>query len=672
MVRYETYNYLDYEEYKYLEDKTNSEMYPSSNKREFDTLLRKNIRWYLDSTIKDDEKRIELFDKFINVNMNIDVRKTEFILNQVYKLLTFLKFINYSLTEYDTERLYKKNYIINVLMENMAILNYRKPGKRLDKAFKNSNFAMLWDKILESVDLDNLRIPKEQDSYYQYLNEINYRKNLTLEEEQDLGYRILNGDKEAVNMLVKSNLKLVLQRVKKYACSKIDTLDLIQEGNMGLMEAARRFDVTKGYRFSTYASWYIEAYIKRNLYKIMNVPYHTISLILPYQSYVITYYNKYGVNPTDEEILSARNKFKELENKFDAEIKEEKEKVISAGGLKIIGTERHESRRIDNQLRGRSGRQGDPGNSKFYIGLDDDLMKIFGGNTITKVYDTLGADENMPIQSKLISNAVESAQKKVEGKNFSIRKNVLNYDDVMNTQREIIYKQRREVLDGENLKESILHMIDATAENIIDAHTIDGTVEVEESLIQELNNVLGITNQIELKENDKINASELTEKVKETAHEIYEGKEQMIGSDDLREIERVVMLKTVDEKWMDHIDAMDELKNGIGLRAYGQKDPVVQYRIEGFDMFDAMIDDIKTQVATILLHMEKTENITRTETVKITGAGLEDAAINLVDGNITEKEGGLNRTVVNKEPKVGRNDDCPCGSGKKYKNCCGR
>ena len=303
MVRYETYNYLDYEEYKYLEDKTNSEMYPSSNKREFDVLLRKNIRWYLDNTIKDEEKRIELFDKFINVNMNIDVRKTEFILNQVYKLLTFLKFINYNLTEEDVEKLYKKNYIINVLMENMAILNYRKPGKRLDKVFKNSNFVMLWDKILERVDLDSLHIPKEQDSYYQYLSEINYRKNLTLEEEQDLGYRILNGDKEAVNMLVKSNLKLVLQRVKKYAGSKIDTLDLIQEGNMGLMEAARRFDVTKGYRFSTYASWYIEAYIKRNLYKIMNVPYHTISLILPYQSYVNTYYNKYGVNPTDEEIL---------------------------------------------------------------------------------------------------------------------------------------------------------------------------------------------------------------------------------------------------------------------------------------------------------------------------------------------------------------------------------
>ncbi len=375
---------------------------------------------------------------------------------------------------------------------------------------------------------------------------------------------------------------------------------------------------------------------------------------------------------TDEEILSARNKFKELENKFDVEIKEEKEKVIAAGGLKIIGTERHESRRIDNQLRGRSGRQGDPGNSKFYIGLDDDLMKIFGGNTITKVYDTLGADENMPIQSRLISNAVENAQKKVEGKNFSIRKNVLSYDDVMNTQREIIYKQRREVLDGENLKSSIVKMIDSTAENIVLAHSIDNEVEIEESLILELNNVLGITNQIELKQDEKINAQELIEKVQEAAHNIYEEKEKMIGSDELREIERVIMLKTVDEKWMDHIDAMDELKNGIGLRAYGQKDPVVQYRIEGFEMFDAMIDDIKTQVATILLHIEKAEHVSRSEAAHITNAGVQDAAINLVDGNITEKEGGLNKTVVNKEPKVGRNDECPCGSGKKYKNCCGK
>ena len=375
---------------------------------------------------------------------------------------------------------------------------------------------------------------------------------------------------------------------------------------------------------------------------------------------------------TDEEILAARNKFKELENKFDVEIKEEKEKVIAAGGLKIIGTERHESRRIDNQLRGRSGRQGDPGNSKFYIGLDDDLMKIFGGNTITKVYDTLGADENMPIQSRLISNAVENAQKKVEGKNFSIRKNVLSYDDVMNTQREIIYKQRREVLDGENLKSSIVKMIDSTAENIVLAHSIDNEVEIEESLILELNNVLGITNQIELKQDEKINAQELIEKVQEAAHNIYEEKEKMIGSDELREIERVIMLKTVDEKWMDHIDAMDELKNGIGLRAYGQKDPVVQYRIECFEMFDAMIDDIKTQVATILLHIEKAEHVSRSEAAHITNAGVQDAAINLVDGNITEKEGGLNKTVVNKEPKVGRNDECPCGSGKKYKNCCGK
>ncbi|MBE5806015.1 MAG: preprotein translocase subunit SecA [Clostridiales bacterium] len=374
----------------------------------------------------------------------------------------------------------------------------------------------------------------------------------------------------------------------------------------------------------------------------------------------------------DQEILSARTKFKELETKFDNEIKEEKQKVIDAGGLKIIGTERHESRRIDNQLRGRSGRQGDPGNSKFYIGLDDDLMKIFGGNAITKVYETLGADEDMPIQSRMISSAVESAQKKVEGKNFSIRKNVLSYDDVMNTQREIIYKQRREVLDGENLKESILKMMDTTTENIVSAYAVEDVVEVEESLILELNNVLGITNQIDLKLDEKVNAQKLISKLQEIVHEIYENKEQSIGSENLRELERVIMLKTVDEKWMEHIDNMDELKNGIGLRAYGQKDPVVQYRIEGFDMFDAMVDDIRTQVSTIMLHIEKNESVSRTETVKITGASLEDAAINLVDGNISEKEGGLNKTVVNKEPKVGRNDDCPCGSGKKYKNCCGK
>ena len=379
-------------------------------------------------------------------------------------------------------------------------------------------------------------------------------------------------------------------------------------------------------------------------------------------------------NETDEqEILDARAKFKELEDRFNEEIKEEKQKVIDAGGLKIIGTERHESRRIDNQLRGRSGRQGDPGNSKFYIGLDDDLMKIFGGDKVTKIYDTLGADENMPIQSRILSNTVENAQKKVEGKNFSIRKNVLNYDDVMNTQREIIYKQRREVLDGENIKDSVLGMMDSTVEAIVSAFAEDENVNVDEALLLEIDTTLGLSKEtLGLNEGDKVKVQELTDKLIGAVHKRYEEKEAMVGSDDLREIERVITLKVVDDQWMEHIDNMDELKNGIGLRAYGQKDPVVQYRIEGFDMFDAMVENIKIDITKSLLHLEKADNVQREEAAQITDASLRDTAISLVDGSITPKEGGLNKTVVNQEPKVGRNDPCPCGSGKKYKNCCGK
>ena len=367
----------------------------------------------------------------------------------------------------------------------------------------------------------------------------------------------------------------------------------------------------------------------------------------------------------DEDIISARNKFKELENKFNEEIKDEKQKVIDAGGLKIIGTERHESRRIDNQLRGRSGRQGDPGISKFYIGLDDDLMKIFGGNTITKVYDTLGADENMPIQSRIISNAVENAQKKVEGRNFSIRKNVLNYDDVMNTQREIIYKQRREVLDGENIKESVMNMMDYTCEAIVSAFADDEMVNVDEALLLEIQTTLGLSKEVlGIEEGDRLNSQELIEKLKEAVHSKYEEKEQMVGYDEIREVERIITLKVVDDQWMEHIDNMDELKNGIGLRAYGQKDPVVQYRIEGFDMFDEMVNSIKIDITKALLHLEKNDNVQREEAAQITDASLRDTAITLVDGDISEKEGGVNKTVVNKEPKVGRNDLCPCGSRK--------
>ena len=373
----------------------------------------------------------------------------------------------------------------------------------------------------------------------------------------------------------------------------------------------------------------------------------------------------------DKDILSAREKFRELEKKYDEQIKEEKEKVTESGVLKIIVTERHESRRIDNQLRGRSGRQGDPGESRFYIGLDDDLMKIFGGNAISKVYNTLGADEDMPIESRIISKSVEAAQKKVEDRNFSIRKHVLQYDDVMNTQREIIYKQRREVLDGENLKESILKMMDSSVENLVAVYTADIENVNKEAFIQDIKMSFDI-DEVESLNKETINPEDIINELKEKIHSMYEAKEKEFGDEDSRELERVVMLKVVDQKWMDHIDNMDELKNGIGLRAYGQKDPVVQYRIEGFDMFDEMINDIKDEVTKILLHIQKKEGVTRKETAQITNASLEDTAINLVDGNLSEKEGGMNKTVVNKEPKVGRNDPCPCGSGKKYKNCCGK
>ena len=371
----------------------------------------------------------------------------------------------------------------------------------------------------------------------------------------------------------------------------------------------------------------------------------------------------------DEEILNARKTFKELEEKYDKEIKEEKEKVIAVGGLKIIGTERHESRRIDNQLRGRSGRQGDPGESKFYIGLDDDLMKIFGGDMITKVYNTIGMDENIPIENKIISNAVESAQKRVEGRNFSIRKNVLKYDDVMNAQREIIYKQRRQVLDGENINQNILNMIKSLAEEVV-MQQFAGEKEVnEEALNTNIKNIFGLDISDFVKENSK-DQNAIVENLQETALAEYAKKEEEIGSAQLRELERIVMLKVVDQKWMDHIDSMDELKDGIGLRAYGQQDPVVKYRIEGMDMFDEMILDIKHDVVQLLMNLRKNEEVKREEAAKITGVALQN--LKNLDADQSKVKTQVNKTVVNQGPKVGRNDPCPCGSGKKYKNCCGK
>ena len=362
----------------------------------------------------------------------------------------------------------------------------------------------------------------------------------------------------------------------------------------------------------------------------------------------------------DQEILNAREMYKNLVKKHDEIIKEEKEKVVASGGLKIIGTERHESRRIDNQLRGRSGRQGDPGETRFYIALDDDLMKIFGGDMVTKVYNTLGADEDLPLQMRILTNAVESAQKKVEGRNFSIRKNVLQYDDVMNAQRTIIYNQRKQVLDGESMKQSIKNMIDAVIEMIIDTHT-SGLENMKhlnkEAILADVRTSLNIGS-IDSLNDEVVDIEKLKTELSEKAQGMYEQKEQDIGAQELRELERIVMLKVVDNKWMDHIDNMEELKNGIGLRAYGQKDPVVQYRIEGFDMFDQMISDIKLDVVKIMLHIQRKENAKRQQTVTITGEGLESAGI---DERVAPRQTSIvHNPIVNDGPKIGRNQPCPC------------
>ena len=376
----------------------------------------------------------------------------------------------------------------------------------------------------------------------------------------------------------------------------------------------------------------------------------------------------------DQDILRARETFNKLNEKYQEQIKDEKEKVIAAGGLKIIGTERHESRRIDNQLRGRSGRQGDPGESKFYIGLDDNLMKIFGGDRVTKVYSALNVDENMPIEVRMISKAVENAQKKVEGRNFSIRKNVLKYDDVMNVQREEIYSQRKQVLDGMDLSTVISNYIDWVANATVETYNEadeKGKMSLNiEALSNEITSTFGINMLDELKDKAR-NVDEIISSLQEKAHEKYANKEKEIEPEQLREIERIVMLKVVDQKWMDHIDNMDELRKGIGLQGWGQKDPVVQYRIVGTEMFDEMIEAIKVDVVKLLMNLRQQKDLRRSETAKITKAALQ--SINSVDGGQSAIENSeVDRTVVRDEPKIGRNDPCPCGSGKKYKNCCGR
>ena len=372
----------------------------------------------------------------------------------------------------------------------------------------------------------------------------------------------------------------------------------------------------------------------------------------------------------DEEIIEARQRFTELCKKFKEELRPEAEKVKEAGGLFIVGTERHESRRIDNQLRGRSGRQGDPGCSRFYLSLEDDLMRLFGGDRINSMMDSLKIDENTPIENRILSNTIESAQRKIEGRNFGIRKNVLQFDDVMNKQREIIYAQRNKVLDGEDLKESILSMMDETVDSAMAMYMPEG-VEPDHWNMEGFRNyfiglIAGSLLELEDDELKKVDRKELGEQIKEKVHQLYAKREEELGENITRELERVVLLKQVDTKWMDHIDAMDELKKGISLRSYGQKDPVVEYRIEGFDMFDEMIAGIREETVKILLlaPFRKPNAPMPQEAPKREQVAQPTATSS--DGTVAPA------TIRRQGKKVGRNDPCPCGSGKKYKNCCGR
>ncbi len=362
----------------------------------------------------------------------------------------------------------------------------------------------------------------------------------------------------------------------------------------------------------------------------------------------------------DEEIISAREKFKEYYEKFKAEIAPEAEKVREAGGLCIIGTERHDSRRIDNQLRGRAGRQGDPGNTKFFVSLEDDLMRLYGGERISTIMDTMRVEENVPLESNMLSKTIESAQKRKEGMNFAIRKNVLQYDDVMNKQRELIYSQRNKVLDGEEIKPTILKMIDETIDAYCKIYLADDAVHDNWDLNGLREYFLGwITTpedlHLSVTELGNTSREEVAEGLKQKARENYEAREEEFGSEVMREIERVMLLRSVDTNWMDHIDAMDQLRQGIGLRAYGQHDPVVEYRNDSFDMFEAMTNAIREQTSKLVLsvRVRKDEEVKREQVAKETSAG---------DKPLTVRGSGA----------VSKNALCPCGSGKKYKRCCGK
>ena len=367
----------------------------------------------------------------------------------------------------------------------------------------------------------------------------------------------------------------------------------------------------------------------------------------------------------DEQILAVRRQYEQLLQQFKEQIKDEADKVRQAGGLFIIGTERHESRRIDNQLRGRSGRQGDPGESRFYLSLQDDLMRLFSSDRIMGMMDSLGLDEDTPIDAKILSNAVENAQKSVEGRNFQSRKRVLEYDDVMNTQREVIYAQRQKVLDGEDLRENILSMLRSFVDSTVSTALADAGGLLDEAGLQKVLArfegtyfVKGAV-QVQPQKLGSMSAQELSDIVYETAVQTYDHKETAYTPAIMRELERVVMLQVVDEYWMDNIDAMDDLKQGIGLRAYGQQDPVVAYKHEGFEMFEAMINAIREETVRrmFLVQIKPRQEVKREKVAKETGTA-------------AASEPEVKQQPIRKSGKVGPNDPCPCGSGKKYKKCC--
>ncbi|BAF60934.1 preprotein translocase subunit SecA [Pelotomaculum thermopropionicum SI] len=352
--------------------------------------------------------------------------------------------------------------------------------------------------------------------------------------------------------------------------------------------------------------------------------------------------------------------YKALLEKFRRQTEEERRRVVELGGLHIIGTERHESRRIDNQLRGRCGRQGDPGSSQFFSSLEDDLMRLFGSENIAGIMDRLGIDEDMPIEHAMITKSIEAAQKRVENRNFDIRKHVLQYDDVMNQQRELIYRQRRQVLTGENLKENVLEMIGTCVERAVNTYAPEGVHPEEwdlKGLLEHAEHLFLPGHGLTAGDLAGMSRRELQEFLTERSRAAYDAREQELGADTMREIERVIMLRIVDEKWMDHLDAMDQLREGIGLRAYGQKDPLVEYKFEGYEMFQNMIASIQDDVVRYIFRVNVVQPQQQRQSRRV------------VENRYAE-EGP--KQPARRENKVGRNDPCPCGSGRKYKKCCGR